>query len=283
MMNNKPQDLSRCEYPLDRLVEIMAELRGEQGCPWDKEQTPQSIKKYLIEETYEVIAALDSGDQAKVCDELGDVLLQVVFHAQMAAEEKQFNIKDVIATVIEKMIRRHPHVFGNTTAKNSQEVLVNWDKIKAKEQSGPGEARSLLANIPKCLPALIRSAKLQAKVAQVGFDWPDFKGEGTHRYTECPHQLKELDVAIERGQESEITAELGDIIFAVVNVARLLKIDAEEALTTTNERFQQRFLYLEQKSNEQGKLLADMSLKEMDDLWQQAKCLEKKQNGKHNQ
>lgn len=262
-------------YPLDPLVNVMAALRGENGCPWDKEQTHQTLKQYLIEETYEVIEALDTNNPHKICEELGDLLLQVVFHAQLAAEENLFNINDVIDTITEKMIRRHPHVFGDVSVENSAEVLVNWDKIKAEEE-GKEEYCSLLDKIPKGLPALTRATKLQSKAAKVGFDWPDYRG-GLEKVKE---ELAELQKAIDAGNEQDISAEIGDLFFAAVNLARLLNVDAEVALTATNAKFTKRFQYIEKKCRQHNKSLTEMTLVEMDEYWNEAKCLELKKNGK---
>ncbi|MBM7855974.1 tetrapyrrole methylase family protein/MazG family protein [Desulfohalotomaculum tongense] len=262
---------NRCNYPLDALVDVMATLRGDNGCPWDKEQTHETLKQYLLEETYEVLEALDSGDAHKICDELGDLLLQVVFHAQIAAEDNRFDINDVINAITEKMVRRHPHVFGDTTVKNSDEVLVNWDKIKAEEQNRRHEPQSLLSGVSAALPALVRAAKLQAKAARVGFDWPDYKGA----VKKVKEELEELYTVIETGEREKIRMELGDVLFAVVNMARLLKVDAEGALTGANGKFMRRFQYIEKKAYQRGKELSEMTLEEMDCLWEEAKGLER--------
>ncbi|MEG6617176.1 nucleoside triphosphate pyrophosphohydrolase [Peptococcaceae bacterium 1198_IL3148] len=264
-----------CRYPLDPLVDVMAKLRADDGCPWDKEQTHDTLRQYLVEETYEVMEALDTKDKYKICDELGDLLLQIVFHAQIAAEEQRFTINDVINAITQKMIRRHPHVFGDTKVQNSDEVLVNWDKIKSMERGHQQGQKSLLANIPKGLPALNRATKLQARAARVGFDWPDYQGA----LEKVVEETNELRGAIQGGNYNEIYDELGDLLFAVVNVGRLLDIDAEGALTKTNNKFTNRFQYIE---NQAGAQLSEMSLAEMDRLWDEAKCLEIKKDGKNN-
>lgn len=265
-----------CNYPLDKLVAVMARLRGPEGCPWDKEQTHQSLTPYLVEETYEVLEALADGQPEQVCDELGDLLLQIVFHAQIASEEKNFDINDVVTAITEKMIRRHPHVFGSVEVANSAQVLVNWDKIKNQEQ-GSQRKDSLLEGIPKGLPALNKAHKLQGKAAQVGFDWPDYRG-ALDKLTE---ELNEFKTAIEHNNKDEMYSELGDILFAVVNVARLLDIDAEGALTSTNNKFIRRFQYIEQQGKEHGINLQKITLKEMNYWWNQAKCLESEKKGKN--
>jgi len=264
-MYSNQKNVKECCYPLDQLVNLVAELRGDKGCPWDKEQTHHSIKKCLIEETYEVIEAIDKCDMDELQKELGDLLLQVVFHSQLAAEKKYFDINDVISTVTEKIIRRHPHVFGDVRVKNSKEAIESWEKIK--EQERDKEEDSLLSNIPKGLPALMKALKLQSKASKVGFDWQDYKGA----QDKLNEELKELYNAIENGNNNEIIAELGDVLFALVNVARLLNVDAEEALSLANERFKERFQYIERKVESKGKSLADTSLEEMNYLWEEAK------------
>ena len=272
MDNNK----GACNYPLDKLVDVMARLRGSGGCPWDQEQTHQSLTPYLVEETYEVLEALVDGQPDKVCDELGDLLLQIIFHAQIAKEEKNFDINDVVVAITEKMIRRHPHVFGSVEVANSAEVLVNWDKIKNQEQGGQRKG-SLLGGIPKGLPALNKAHKLQVKAAQVGFDWPDYHGA----LDKLDEELTEFKTAIDYNNRDEMYRELGDILFAVVNVARLLDIDPEGALASTNNKFIQRFQYIEQQGQDTGTELQKMTLKEMDYWWNKAKCLETQKKGKN--
>jgi tetrapyrrole methylase family protein/MazG family protein len=267
-----------CRFSLDPLVDVMAKLRGNNGCPWDKEQTHDTLKQYLVEETYEVMEALDTKDTNKICDELGDLLLQIAFHAQIADEEQKYNINDVINAITQKMIRRHPHVFGDIAVKNSEEVLVNWDKIKSEERGGRDKNKSLLANIPKGLPALARATKLQAKAARVGFDWPNYSGA----LEKVAEETNELNEAIKAGDYNEIYEELGDLLFAVVNVGRLLDIDAEGALNKTNNKFISRFQYIESKANEAGVNLAELSLAEMDQWWNEAKCLKYAEDGKNN-
>lgn len=256
-----------CSYPLDPLVEVMSALRAENGCPWDREQTHETLKQYLIEETYEVIEALEEGQMYKICEELGDLLLQIVFHAQIANENEHFDMNDVVNSITEKMLRRHPHVFGTTEVKNSEEVLVNWDKIKAQEQGGHAEAKSYLGNIPRSLPALLRAQKIQAKAARVGFDWADYTGA----LEKVREELAEVLQAIESQQQAALTEELGDLLFAVVNLARLLKIDAEDALTGTSHKFMIRFNYIEQQAAKAGKKLSELTLEEMDNWWEMAK------------
>lgn len=260
-----------CSYPLDSLVEVMATLRSESGCPWDREQTRESLKKYLIEESYEVIEALDEGEEYKICEELGDLLLQIVFHAQIARENDRFDINNVVQVVTEKMIRRHPHVFGTTAVKDSDEVLVNWDKIKSQEK-GMSARKSYLDGIPRMMPALLRAEKVQAKAARVGFDWPDYQGA----LDKVNEELAEVKEAIVLNQPDQVKLELGDLLFAVVNLARLLKVEAEDALSKTIGKFMQRFCYIERRAGENNRKLSELSLTEMDRWWEEAKIKENK-------
>ncbi|CCO08627.1 nucleoside triphosphate pyrophosphohydrolase [Desulforamulus hydrothermalis] len=256
-----------CRFPLDPLVEVMAALRAPDGCPWDKEQTHQSLKPYLIEETYEVIDALDQGQMYKICEELGDLLLQIVFHAQIASENKQFDMNDVVNAITEKMLRRHPHVFGTAQVNSSQEVLLNWDKIKAREQAGQASRQSYLGHVPRALPALLRANKVQAKAARVGFDWPDYTGAAA----KVSEELEEVRQALAAGQERAVAEELGDLLFAVVNLARLLNINPEEALGKTTDKFIKRFQYIEQQARQRGLELERLTLEQMDQWWEEAK------------
>lgn len=255
-----------CSFPLDPLVEVMGTLRAENGCPWDREQNHETLKPYLIEEAYEVIDALDEGQMYKICEELGDLLLQIVFHAQIAKENNHFDINDVVDSITEKMIRRHPHVFGSTSVKNSSEVLLNWDKIKAQEK-GNRQDVSQLSGIPRILPALMRAEKVQAKAAKVGFDWPDYRGA----LDKVEEELREVIQAIKAGDKRATKEELGDLLFAVVNMARLLDVEAEEALSQTTGKFIERFNYIEEQALLSGDQLVDLSLEQMDKWWEEAK------------
>lgn len=255
-------------FPLDSLVDCMETLRDVDGCPWDKEQTHQTLKKYLIEETYEVLEAIDEGNMYKFCEELGDLLLQVVFHAQIARESGHFDINEVTRAISEKIIRRHPHVYGNIYAKNSQEVIFNWEEIKKEELREKGEIRkSVLDGIPKGLPALAAADKVQRKAAKVGFDWPDYTGA----YDKVIEEIEEVKEAVLQGEANLIQGELGDLLFAVVNLARLLKVDSEEALSGAIHKFKSRFSVMEEISSKSQKKLEDMDLTELDRLWEEAK------------
>ncbi len=260
---------SKCSFPLDPLVDILAQLRGERGCPWDREQDHRSLRTYLIEETYELLEALDEEDMYKICEELGDLLLQIVFHAQIAAENRHFDMNDVVSGITGKMVRRHPHVFGTVTVQDSSEVTVNWEKIKVKERGKPNQ--SLLDGVQKCLPSLMRSAKLQEKAASVGFDWPDFRGALEKTYEE----LSELESVIKSGNRVQIEKEMGDLIFSAVNLARLLGVEPETALSGTVVKFIKRFSFVEKMAELAGRDLEKCSLSEMDKWWEDAKKHEK--------
>lgn len=256
------------DYPLDPLVEVMQRLRAPDGCPWDQVQTHGSLRRYLIEETYEVLEAIEQGQWDHVKEELGDVLLQVVFHAEIAAENQRFDINDVISTVTEKLIRRHPHVFGALEVEDAKEVSLNWEKIKKRERERTGEQyESILDGVPLGLPALTRAEKTQAKAARVGFQWKDISG-AVAKVTEEWQELKEARM---NDDPVAVHGELGDLLFALVNVARYLEVDPEMALREATQRFIKRFRYIEETAAKQGVELVDMSLQEMDELWDAAK------------
>lgn len=252
------------QYTFSEFVDIIARLRGKGGCPWDAEQTHESIKKNLIEEAYEATEAIDSGIGAKMADELGDLLLQIVFHAQIGKEDGEFTIDDVITAVSEKMIRRHPHVFGDISVANSDEVLVNWEQIK-KQENGQKTTAGSMDTVSRYLPALMRATKVQGKAAKVGFDW--------EKAEDALEKVKEEteEVALSLKENSNIEEEIGDLLFAVVNTARLAKVDSEEALTKATDKFMRRFAFVEEKASEMGKSLDAMSLSEMDALWNLSK------------
>jgi len=263
--NNRVQ----AKYPLDPLIEVMDKLLAPDGCPWDRKQTYSSLKRYLLEETYEVLEAIDEGDMYKLCEELGDLLLQIVFHSALAARDQKFTINDVVREITEKMIRRHPHVFGDVNVSGTQEVLKNWEAIKAQEK-GKDEHESILGTVPKDLPSLMHAYKIQEKAARVGFDWPDIKGAWEKVYEE----LNELNAAI--AGQGKIYEELGDVLFAMVNVARFLKINPEEALLATTRKFRTRFTFIENKVGENGKTIDEYSLEELDKWWEESKETMKK-------
>lgn len=246
------------------LVEIMARLR--RSCPWDREQTHRSLIPYLIEETYEVAETIEHECDDALCEELGDLLLQIVFHSQIATERGKFSIADVIDTLSNKMVRRHPHVFGDQAVSGVAEVWRNWEQIKAAEGAALGRT-SRLDGIPKALGALQRAQKMQEKASRVGFDWPDARAV-THKLSE---EIAELAEAQESGDERRIREEIGDILFTLVNVTRHLGIDAEGALREANEKFYRRFAFMEQRASAEGRQLNDLSLDELEDLWELAK------------
>jgi ATP diphosphatase len=257
-----------------RLLEIMAQLRHpETGCPWDIEQNFLTIAPYTIEEAYEVADAIQSGDRTALRDELGDLLLQVVFHSQMAREENSFTFEDVARSINEKMIRRHPHVFADAAIATADEQTQHWEKLKAEERQAKGES-SLLANIPAALPALMRAEKIQKRASRVGFDWPDASGV----VAKIHEELKEVeDVLAESTHEEAIhrenlAEEIGDLLFAVTNLARFFELDAESALRAANHKFTQRFSYVETHSPIP---LAQSTLAQMEALWNEAKEQEK--------
>lgn len=254
------------KYDFKDLLDIMAKLRAENGCPWDKEQTHESLRIYMIEETYEVLEALDAGDTKKFCNELGDLLLQIVFHAQIAKENGDFNIDDVTTEICSKLISRHPHIFGDVKADTSDQVLVNWEAIKKKEKKLESHT-GVLKDVPANLPALMRSYKVQQKAAQVGFDWEDIEDV----FSKVDEEICELRDVYKSKNVERITDELGDAMFALVNLSRFLKVQPELALTGTIRKFINRFEYIEQQSAKEGKKLEDMSLAEMDKLWNEAK------------
>lgn len=259
--------------PVENLAEfsglrwVVARLRGPGGCPWDREQTHASLKPYVIEEAYEVLEALDAGDAEKLSDELGDLLLQVVLHAQLAEEAGDFAIEDVLRHITSKLIRRHPHVFGDVHVRDASDVLRNWQQIKREERQGLDRPASLLGDIPSHLPALAYALSVQKRAARVGFDWTEMKGVED----KVAEELRELRQA--QGQEERLH-ELGDLLFAVVNLARWLKLDAEEALRQANARFRRRFVKMERLCTERGLELNRLSTAEMDDLWEEVKEME---------
>ena len=249
------------------LVEIMARLRGEGGCPWDREQTPETIKPYLIEETYEVLEAIDEQDPEKLKEELGDLMLQVVFHARMAEETGAFAIGDVLAAINDKLVRRHPHVFGDRKAETAQEVLFNWEQIKQTERRREKGQASLLDGVPREMPALLRAHRLQEKASRVGFDWK----EAQEVFRKVEEELAELRAAMEGQAADRVEAELGDLLFALVNLSRFLAVNPEEALRKTIARFIARFRYIEEELARRGRSLRQATLEEMDALWAEAK------------
>jgi len=259
------------KYKMDNLVSIMEQLRSKEGCPWDREQDHQSLKPYLIEESYEVLEALENDDMELLEEELGDLLLQIIFHSQIARENGYFNISDVITGICNKLTSRHPHVFGELEVNSSEKVLINWEAIKREEKEEKSHTESLM-RIPKQLPALMKSYKIQGKAAKVGFDWENVHGA----LEKVSEELQELVDVLDSDNKDEINEEVGDLLFAVVNVARFLKVRPELALNKTIEKFIRRFKFIEETSGKNNQKMEQMTLEEMDKLWNLAKKIEKK-------
>ena len=258
------------------LVALMARLRAPDGCPWDRAQTHESLRTYLLEETYEVVDAIERKDPAALKDELGDLLLQVLFHAQLAAERGRFSIDDVLTELHDKLVRRHPHVFGTAKADSPEQVVVNWEALKAAERNahtqGPAlrakaEGNSALAGVPATLPAQLEAYQLTRKAAQVGFDWERFEDV----LAKLNEEVAELREGVAAGDKDHLEDEVGDLLFVAVNVARFLGLDPDLALRRTNRKFVRRFGEIEQELARQGKRLQDATLAEMDALWERSK------------
>jgi tetrapyrrole methylase family protein/MazG family protein len=249
---------------LEKLVKIMAALRGEKGCPWDKEQTRESLKPFIIEEAYEVLDAIDEKNADAVKEELGDLLFQIVFQCRIAEENGEFGLGDVIDGIAKKMTSRHPHVFGDSDIRTSEEVLVKWDEHKKREGK---QKESILEGIPKTMPALLRAKKLQDRAAKVGFDWDKIDDV----LAKLDEEVNEFKESVKKKQEPEIEDELGDILFMIVNISRFIGVNPEEALRKTISKFISRFRYIEMAAAEKGEKLSDMNLAEMDALWDEAK------------
>lgn len=251
---------------LKELVKIMEALRGEKGCPWDREQTRDSLKPFIIEEAYEVLEAIDEGKPEAVKEELGDLLFQIVFQSRIAEENGEFGISDVIETIGKKMISRHPHVFGDMTCETSEDVIMNWEEHKKRE----GKQRaSILEGVPQELPALLRAHRLQSRASRVGFDWE----RADDVLAQLDEEVAEFKEAVRRKEKGNIEDELGDILFVIVNISRFIGVNPEDALRKTISKFISRFRYIEMAAADRGKKLTDMSLAEMDALWDEAKRL----------
>jgi MazG family protein len=250
------------------LVDLMARLRAPGGCPWDREQTFDTIKPFLLEETYEVMDAIDARDWPELAGELGDLLLQAVFFSQMAAEENLFRIEDALDAITGKLVRRHPHVFGDETARTEGDVRKRWSEIKAEEKRTKSEPdTTLLGSVPRFLPALAEAQQITSRAAQAGFDWEN-AGQVLEKLQE---ELREFDEARDSGSQADLEDELGDLLFVLVNLARFVKVDPEQALRKTNAKFRRRFGYVERKLAERGRSTGESSIEEMESLWQEAK------------
>jgi tetrapyrrole methylase family protein / MazG family protein len=251
----------------ESFAEIVAHLRAPNGCPWDREQTHETLRKHLLEESYEAIAAIDSGDFASMREEFGDLLLQVVLQSQIANEEGQFNVNQVVQGIHSKIVRRHPHVFGDLELEGVQGVLANWEKLKEKERGEQKNEKGLLDGVPIALPALSQAQEYQDRAARVGFDWPEIQGV----LDKVNEEIEEIKTA---ETDFELASEIGDLFFALVNVARWKNVDAESALRSTNMKFKKRFAYVQQGAKKQGRDLSTLSLDEMESLWQDAKRMQ---------
>ena len=253
----------------DDLVRLMTRLRGPDGCPWDRKQTLPDLKPYVIEESYEVVDAIDQNDRAALAEELGDLMLQAVFIAEITREEGSFDIYDSITAIHDKLVRRHPHVFGDVVASDAEQVLVNWEKLKQDERKA--ENKSVLSGVPQAMPALLKASRLTEKAARVGFDW---------RRTEdvlekLDEELAELREAIAEGDAEHVHEEIGDLLFTIANIARKVNVNPEEALQSTNRKFMRRFEAIEARVREGDQNLDQLELEEMDRLWDEAKAAER--------
>lgn len=249
----------------DDLVHLMTRLRGPQGCPWDRKQTLPSLKPYVIEESYEVVDAIDREDRAALLEEIGDFLLQAVFITELTREEGSFDVYDSITAIHDKLVRRHPHVFGDVEAKDAEQVLVNWEKLKQNERKA--ENKSLLDGIPQSMPALLKAQRLTEKAARVGFDWRRTEDV----FDKIDEELAELREAVASGDTSHVHEEIGDLLFTIANIARKVNVNPEEALQSTNRKFMNRFQWMESRVEN----FEQMSLEEMDKLWDEAKAEER--------
>ncbi len=270
--NGAPDSASSTGERFELLCAILARLRAPGGCPWDREQTLDSLKPYLLEEAYEVLDAIDARDWPSLSEELGDLLLQPVFLAQIGREEGSFTIDDALDHILAKLVRRHPHVFGSTTAETAGDVKRNWDRIKNEEKAARGGApsTSLLASVPRSSPALVEAAALSVKAAGAGFDWPAPEDVVAKLHEE----LAEIEEARRAGEPARIEDEIGDLLFTAVNLARVLRVDPEQALRKTNHKFRRRFVHVEQRIAARGERLEDSNLDVMEELWREAKRLE---------
>jgi MazG family protein len=249
------------------LVDVMRRLLGPEGCPWDREQTLASLRPYLLEEAYEVLEALDGGDPVEHCEELGDLLMQIVFQAELRDAEGAFKLADVPRGIADKLIRRHPHIFSDARAETPAEVEAQWDAIKAEEKRAKGAGGGALAGVPAALPALARAQKISRRAADVGFDWPD--ADGCRRKVE--EELDEIDRARADGDQDAVAAEVGDALYALVSLSRKLGVDAELALREATSRFERRFAHMEEDLARAGSEMAKVSLDELEERWQRAK------------
>ena len=256
----------REKYSIEDFLQVMKILREPGGCPWDIEQTHKSIRRDLLEEAYETADAIDTDDSVALCEELGDLLLQVVFHSDIARRNGEFTFDEVVDGITKKLILRHPHVFGNVEANTSAEVLDNWDKIKRVEKHQESYSDTL-ESVPRAFPALLRAAKVQKRAAKAGFDWDDVSGA----FDKIPEETEELKTAIRSGVQADINEEFGDLLFAMVNVSRFIGTDAEDSLAKATDKFIARFKLVEAECVKMGKDMKEMTLKELDEIWDRVK------------
>jgi tetrapyrrole methylase family protein/MazG family protein len=256
----------------ETLLDIMARLRGQGGCPWDREQTRASLRPFLIEEAYEVLEAIDADDARALAEELGDLLFQVVFHARIAEERSEFTMSDVLRRLIDKMISRHPHVFADAAVTTPRDALAQWETLKQREAAASGRRRSVIDGVPRAMPSLVRAQRVQAKAARIGFDWPD-AGAAWEKVRE---EIDEAGEAIAAGDPARVREELGDVLFSLVNVARLASIDAEDALHGATEKFRRRFIEMEADLSAQGKAVESVPQVELERAWEAAKAAERR-------
>lgn len=253
----------------DDLVQLMTTLRGPNGCPWDRKQTLPDLKPYVIEEAYEVVDAIDRDDRAALLEEVGDFLLEAVFIAEITREEGTFDVYDSITAIHDKLVRRHPHVFGDVKADDAEQVLVNWEKLKSEERKA--ENKSVLSGVPQSLPALLKASRLTEKAARVGFDWRRTEDV----FDKLDEEMAELREAVASGDTTKVQDEIGDLLFTIANIARKVDVNAEEALQSTNRKFMRRFESMEKQVHERGQNLDQLALEEMDRLWDDAKIAER--------
>jgi len=271
LMNKNTQPPSNDLHPFDFLVSLMQTLRSEEGCAWDRAQSLETLKSYAIEELYEVLAAIDSHSPSKHREELGDLLLQVVFQSQIRSEEGSFDIYDVCQGISDKMVRRHPHVFGDVVVDSPEEAHASWEKMKAEERAAKESAGegfdSVLAGVPQAMPSLLRALRLAEKAATVGFDWQ----RSVQVLAKVREEIDELEVAIAAGDGGQLKHELGDLLMSLANLGRHLGVDPEDALRAANDRFTRRFQHIETSVHEEGKAMSTMTLAQLEERWQRAK------------
>lgn len=253
----------------DELVQLMTTLRGPDGCPWDRKQTLPDLKPYVIEEAYEVVDAIDRNERAALLEEVGDLILEAVFIAEITREEGTFDVYDCITAIHDKLVRRHPHVFADVVADDAEQVLVNWEKLKSEERKA--ENKSLLSGVPQSLPALLKASRLTEKASRVGFDW---RRTGDV-FDKLDEEMRELREAVDSGDAAAVHDEIGDLLFTIANIARKVDVNAEEALQSTNRKFMRRFESMERQVHESGRNLDQLTLEEMDAMWDEAKRRER--------